>query len=266
MNKFNGFLIALVVSLTLSACSSTRDASTSDAGETVAATSIEEEVIAQSIAAQGDTQSLHSLEWTGQVTLPQMGMTLPLKLYQKRPGMVRSEVDVEQMGATVISAYDGEVAWTINPMQTSRPQKLPEEQAVNMKDQADFDGMLVGYEDKGYEVEYLGEAEVEGIAAHKLGILRPDSSQVTLYLDADSYLPVMQTGKALNPMTGQMSEIKTYISDYRDVNGAKLPFQIEIHMNGQVFQRVKLTDVKVNEDINDDLFAFPMPGEKKSVE
>ncbi len=57
-----------------------------------------------------------------------------------------------------------------------------------MEDQADFDGPLVDYKEKGNTVEYLGKEEMEGTKVHALKVTKKNGDVATLYLDADSFL------------------------------------------------------------------------------
>ena len=51
------------------------------------------------------------------------------------------------------------------------PQPMSGVEEKSFKLQADMDGPLVDYADKGYTVEYLGEEDVEGTPAHKLRLV-----------------------------------------------------------------------------------------------
>src|SRR5690606_37899900 len=116
---------------------------------------------------------------------------------------------VSMMNATVINGYDGETAWTINPMMGSGPQKLPPDQARQTRQQADIDGPLVDYAAKGYTLEYLGEEAVKGQPAHKLRLMEADSTEAFMYLDAASYLPVKTESEGINPMDGSTTRMTT---------------------------------------------------------
>jgi hypothetical protein len=57
------------------------------------------------------------------------------------------------------------------------------------------------------------------------------------------------------PAKGQ--EMKTYLSDYQDVNGLMMPFFIEVKSNGQTMQKISLEKVTLDEAMEDSFFAFP---------
>ena len=214
-----GFLVA--------GCASS--AGVTDSGSMGAAPSpisMEQELIDQYIATQGGRETLQaveSLQMTGEVYMPVAGMSMPITIIQKRPSKMHVQVDVTAMSMQVVNGFDGETAWTSNPMQGGT-QKLGGEQLRNFKEQADIDGLLVNYAEKGYTVEFVGEEEVKGAIAKKLQVMRPDSSMLYVYLDNESHVEVKLESESTNPMTGATAMVETYLSDYREVEGMMRPF------------------------------------------
>lgn len=217
-----------------------------------------DELIDKHIEASGGMEqldALQTLKQTGEGAI--MGMTVPFVVYQKRPGMMRNEVTIQ--GQTMVTGYDGDTAWQINPMTGSTmAQPLPEEQAAMIAQQADMDGILIGYEDAGYDVTYLGEGTVRDQAAYKLKVVSPSGQESVQYLDAETYLLVKTEAEVENPGMG-VAMVETYLTDYRDVQGTRMPFAIETVMNGQSMQKLTLTEVEANVDLDDELFVMPMP-------
>jgi len=137
------------------------------------------------------------------------------------------------------------------------PVKLPADQAANIADQADLDGPLYNYRAKGFEVTLIGEEEVGGAMASKLKLTRPDHPDRFLFIDNVTDLIVKSEGQGTNPQTGQPVSMATMMSDFRDVGGVKMPFGLNIEMNGQPFQEIVMKDAKVNPPLSDKLFAYP---------
>lgn len=253
MKTSTPLLFLLLFGLLLGACKS------SESAVDAPPMSVEQEIVERHIAAIGGRatlESIESLQLMGELYMPAAGMTLPLTLTQKRPAKMHVRVDVAAMGAEVLNGYDGETAWQVNPLQGGT-QKLSGEQARNLKEQADIDGLLVDYEAKGYSVAYVGEEEVKGTNTQKLQVMRPDSSEVFVYLDAATALQFKVESEGTNPMTGAKAKSETYMSDYRDVDGMMVPFSLEVHFDGQLFQTVTLSDVKTNVEVDDAIFMYP---------
>ncbi len=227
--------------------------------EVVTEVSIEDTILEEHIAAKGGSEVLAgitSMKMTGQVEMPAMDMTLLMTMFQKAPNKLRMEVDIPQMGATILNGYDGEIAWESNPM-AGGPSKLGGDRARAFAEQADMDGFLVGAAESGYTVEYIGDEEVRGAMNHKIKVMREDSSEVLLFLDAESKLETKIEAEAPNPMTGAMTTVETFMSDYRVVGGMKVPYRMEVVIGGEPFQTLTFSDIRTNVPINDSVFAYP---------
>ncbi len=216
---------------------------------------MEQELVQKHIAALGGQENLDALtSYTAMGTLDIQGMTLDMTIQQKRPNMTRSDVDA--MGMQFVNSYDGETAWNINPMMSTKPQKLPAEVAAVSSEGADMDGILVGYEADGYTLEYLGEEVVREQNTHKIKVMRPEMADVTVYLDAETFLMVRQDGQGVDGQTGNIVPTTTYMTDYREVGGVQIAFGMEMVQGGQTV-RIKLNEATPNAEIDDAIFAFP---------
>jgi len=220
--------------------------------------SMEDNLVEKNIEALGgleNIQAIQSLKLTGAAEM--MGYDLTYVLYQKRPGKARTEISMDMMGE-IISAYDGETAWSINPLEGGGAQVLPEGQDRNIKDQANIGSMLVGYQEKGLTLEYVGEEEVKGTATHNLKVIRPDGSELFVFLDAASYLIIKTETETLDAQSGSMMTVETYSSDYRDVNGLMMPFEMEMVVGGGQFVfNITFSDAEANIDVDDAIFTMP---------
>ncbi len=220
---------------------------------------MEDRLVNAYIAATGGLEAIRGMQTvTMKADISMMGMNMPLVIYSKRPGKMRSEVDVTAMNMKVVTATDGTTAWTQNPMVGPTAQVLPAEQAKTIADQADIDGMLVGYKERGYSVTYVGEEPVRGKPAHKLKVDRPGQSLVHVFLDTESHLQVKQEGEGLDPQSGSRVPMATYMSDYRAVEGVMMPFLMEVEMSGNIFQTMTMSQIEVNTEIEDRLFSLPV--------
>lgn len=221
-----------------------------------------DEIVLKYLEARGGVakiQETQSLKQIGEVNMPAMGMVMPIVIYQERPAKLRSEVEVNANGMEmeVINGFDGTVGWMINPMAGGGVQEVPEEQLSSLESQADMDGPLVNYADKGNLLEYVGEEDVNGVNAHKIKMTQADSSETFLFFDPETNLQVKSTSEGTNPMSGAEAEVEQFYSDYREVEGVLRPFKIEVKIDGQVFQTITMATVVANEDFDDTLFAKP---------
>jgi len=211
-----------------------------------------DEIVARNIAARGGAakfQAVQSLKQTAHLKI--QGMTATLTIYAKRPNLSRQEMNLA--GAIVIAAFDGTNAWGVNPMtgQTS-PQMLSGGQADQVRRQADFDPPLLDYKSKGTKLELVGN--VPGPAGTTLVHLRMTDragTAVQVYLDGQTAL---ETKIVADGPTGP---VETALSDYRDVNGIKMPFAIKTTAGGVVAADMTVDTIQFDVPMPPTLFTMP---------
>jgi len=205
-------------------------------------------------------KALKTAKLTGTVPTPQGDFAF--EMLRKAPNKYMISVDV--MGQKLIpQAYDGEVAWTLNPFTGDpNPQKLPEEQVKGVVQEADFEDPFIDFAQKGHEVTYEGTSDVDGVNCYQLKLTKnkgkvEDEMIMDYFLDSETYLPLLvkQT-----PNAGQMAgqELNVYYSDYQDAgDGLIMPFTIDTKVAGQSVQAIKFTKIELNADVSDEVFKFP---------
>ena len=216
-----------------------------------------DELVAKNVKARGGMEKLKSVNTIrvhGKMVMGQ-GMEAPFTMMQKRPKMTRTEFTLQ--GMTGMQVYDGKNAWMVMPFMGKKdPEAMPAEQAKILDEQADMDGPLVDYKDKGNKIELLGKEQVEGADAYKLKVTLKDGQTRTVYLDAESGLEVKMEAK--RTIRGTEVDGETYLSDYKEVNGIMMPFTMESGAKGQSMrQKMVIDSVECNPQLADDLFAMP---------
>ena len=188
------------------------------------------------------------------------GAEAPFKMFFKRPMMARMEFTMQ--GMTGIQAYDGETAWMIMPfMGKSDPEVMAEDQAKNMQEQADIDGPLVDWQEKGHKVELIGLEDVDGTEAYKIRVDLANGDVRYHYLDSEYFITIKQEGKTT--MQGNEVEFETILSDYKEVGGLMFPHSVESKPKGApAGQVITIDEIEVGIEVSDDLFAMPAPVEE----
>jgi hypothetical protein len=155
---------------------------------------------------------------------------IPVVVESKRPNLIRKEVALQ--GSVQVQAFDGSDAWKSDPFVPggAAPAAMPAEEAKLIVEEADFDGALVNSTAKGIRVSYAGAAEVAGKPAHKLQVNLANGNESTVYLDAATLLEVKRV--QTRPMMGKMVEAEIVPSDWRLVDGVRIPHRIEIGLPG----------------------------------
>ena len=215
-----------------------------------------DELINKNIQAHGGVDKLkaiHSVKMTGKMSMAG-GMEAPFTFQKKRPDKVKIEFVVQ--GMTGVQAYDGSTAWTLMPFTGNKDaQKMPEEERKDIIEQADFDGPLVDYKEKGNMVEYVGKEDVEGSDAHKLKLTLKNGNVRYLFLDPKSGLEIKAT--AMIKREGVEASVDSFFGDYKEVNGIIFPFVIEQKIQGHPGPTFSVEKVDLDVDLADSLFVMP---------
>ncbi|HRI79892.1 MAG TPA: hypothetical protein PLR06_10195 [Cyclobacteriaceae bacterium] len=187
------------------------------------------------------------------------GQDFPMTTYEMTPNKQRREVDV--MGSMIIQAFDGTTGWMVNPMQGGKdPVKLDDEQAKEMKNEQ-FENDFIDYKKKGHEVTLEGTEDVDGIKCYKIKLVRnknndQDDAIELHYFDVENFIPLVITRTVqAGPQKG--TEVKSYLSDYQEVNGLMFPFLTEQKVNGQTAAKVTVEKITINDIKDESIFAFP---------
>jgi hypothetical protein len=186
----------------------------------------------------------------------QSGMELEFHNIISRPGKLYLEVPIQ--GQVMKQGYNGEVGWIIAPWSGSMdPVEITDVQLKSMKRQADIDGMLYNYEEKGYTTTFEGEEDMEGSPVYLIKQVDPDDDIFMHYIDAENYV-LLQTKSTLT-IQGSTIEIETFFGNYKPVNGIVMPFSIESKVNGQTQSHIIMEEYIFDEPVNDSIFEMPPP-------
>ncbi|MBV8207158.1 MAG: outer membrane lipoprotein-sorting protein [Acidobacteria bacterium] len=227
------------------------------AATAVAADLTLDQILAKNIQARGGMEKLKavkSMRMTGKMTVGP-GMEAPITLIEKRPHNMRLEFSLQ--GMTGVQAYDGKSGWTIMPFQGKKDaEPMAEDDLKDAEEQADFDGPLVDYKEKGNKVELMGKDAVEGGEAYKLKVTLKNGDVRYIYIDPDSFLEIKTEGK--RTIRGADQEVESTIGDYKEVEGLMIPFSMQAGMKGSPQkQSITIDKVEINPTVDDSVFKMP---------
>jgi len=163
----------------------------------------------------------------------------------KRPDLVREDFMLQGMDG--VTAWDGGTGWKIEPWQGKKDaEPLGEEELKSIIEDADFDGPLVNYRQKGNKVEYAGREPVEGTDTFKLKVTLKNGDTRYYYMDTDYYVPIKIESTLV--VRGAERTYESSLGDYKEVNGWYLPFSIETNVKGSP-NRQKYTYEKIEANV-----------------
>jgi hypothetical protein len=184
----------------------------------------------------------------------QGGMEIPFIQMGKRPAKVRVEGTFQAI--TFVQTFNGKDGWSLNPFTgATDPQPFSEDELKSMRYQADMDGMLWNWKEKGYAVTFDGKEDMEGTSCFKIKLVTKEGDNFTYYIDSDSYIMIRSNTKI--KVMGNETEADTYYSNYMQVEGMAVPAKIETKMNGQIAMTIVVDKVEFNTELDDALFEKP---------
>ena len=167
-------------------------------------------------------KAIKSFRMTGKVN-GGGGFTAATGQENQRPNLVRETFSLQ--GMTAITAYDGTTGWQIQPFGGRKdPQLMGEDELRDLLLDADFDGPMVDYKEKGNTVEFLGHDVVDGDDALRLKVTLKDGDIIYYYLDPDTYLEIRREVQTI--IRGSIRESVTEMGSYKPVAGVMYPFSI----------------------------------------
>ena len=209
-------------------------------------------------------KSIESLKYTGKIDLG--GMVIVFDRYVTADGKSATIADVQGQ-SFYQDIYDGETLWGTNQI-TMGTEKSDAESTANYKMEADdMISPLLGYKEKGYTLELIGNETVEGTDTFKIkldmGTFMKDGVEQAnvsyLFFDTENFVPIVEERMATSGQAKGYTLILKY-SDYQEVDGVYFPFSITQGVKefpGE--QTLTMTEIVINPEIDNTIFAFPTP-------
>lgn len=216
-----------------------------------------DEIVAKNIQAQGgmaNVKAIQSMRVSGDFAVS--GIQASFTQVYKRSNKVRLDAAIQ--GMTLTRSYDGQSGWQVNPfMGKGTPEPMSADDVKQMQEEADFDGPLVDYKQKGNTVQLAGKENIDGADAYHLKVTLRAGDLRDLYIDANSFLVKKTIAKV--SMQGAEVQMETKFNDYREVQGVKLPFSIDQHaLDGQApDQKITIQKIEMNFAVEDATFKMP---------
>ena len=179
------------------------------------------------------------------------GIQFPFTSYAKAPNQYRFVVP--QNGKQYVQGFDGNSGWKMDGFKNETiPTFLTGKAAAAMANEADveLEDALIDYRNKGHQAVLLGKDTINGKACFKVKLIRKSGDIETCYFDDQNFAMVMKKAVSKNvEMGGALLDI--FYSDYRDIQGLRIPFKTVHESNGQMILTITIDRVMINEPIED---------------
>jgi hypothetical protein len=207
-------------------------------------------IVGQYIKAQGGSKALTSIRTltiegmlTNEADTEQGTYTLVTKF----PNRYYSELIVRSQ--SIIEAYNGKSAWHRNEAGEIASLLGPEAVQLEAAGQYYCTHLLNARKSK-IGMGFVGHTSVRGRDALQIEVTTPSGVKRELFFDPQSHLIVKEAAT----MGGIDQEI--LYDDYRNVEGIKLPYKLELHRGKDVYNIV-VTRAVVNGAVGERVFDFP---------
>jgi len=216
-----------------------------------------DEIVAKNIEARGGIQKIHAIQnirMTGRFE-GGGGFTASVGQENQRPNLIRQTFSLQ--GMTAVQAYDGRAGWQIQPFGGKKdPELMGEDDLRGLLLDAELDGPLVDYKEKGSTVEFLGHDVVDGDDALRLKVTLKNGDIIYDYLDPDTFIEIRREIQMF--IRGSVRELVVGLGSYKPVNGVMFPFSLsQGSKNNPDQQTSTITKFEANVTIDPADFALP---------
>jgi outer membrane lipoprotein-sorting protein len=220
-----------------------------------------DEIVERHLAAIGGREALGKLtsrKVTGTVTLsrPTGDLSGSVEIYAKAPNKTRSVIrlNLSALGGpgemTTEQIFDGKTGYALNSIQGES--EIKGRQLDAMRNNV-FPTPLLMYKAAGAALEVLPREEVNGRDAIVLRVTPKIGAMSRIFFDAETYL-IVRTVTTVDSPAGGPLEQTSELSEYRTVDGLKVPFLV-VNANQLQTVTIALSKVEHNVEIDDAMFV-----------
>ena len=224
-----------------------------------------DDVIEKSIVASGGREALEKV--TSRATSGTMTVTTPggeisgtIEVLNQAPNKVQTVItlDLSAMGAgmmTIDQRFDGTNGYATNSMQGDTPVTSSQ---VDLWRNAIFPSPFLDYKERGTKIELTGKEKIGDSDAYALLITPAKGPTTRLWLDATTYQPVKTVTTVETAEVGPVEQT-IVLSDFREVDGLKVPFKL---VGSSTLQTFTIVVTKVEHNVKVDPARFAKPAAK----
>lgn len=184
-----------------------------------------------------------------EMAMKMQGMEIPIIATQVNCTAMRTDITVMGMsGYSIITNTNG---WNFMPFNgQTKPEPMTEDILKSSQDELCVLDKLLRTKETGDKLEYLGTDDVDGTECLKLKLTDANGKESTYFLDAETYLLLKKTVKAM--VNGQVFENSVTMGDYK-----KLDEGIVVAMNTHTGQGdIEIKKITVNPVVDENIFKI----------
>lgn len=182
------------------------------------------------------------------------GLPFPFTTYSKAPNLYKFIVPFN--GKYYEQAFDGKKGWKIDAFKNeTKVTVLSGMDAKSLANEADVElqSPLIDYAVKGHKATFLMKDTLGGRSCDVVRLVRKDGTSEDYYFDEQTYELAAKKATAKNSEL-KKAPLKIFYSDYRDVNGIKIPYKTICTSEEQTILTITLAEVKINSPVDNKEF------------
>ena len=183
--------------------------------------------------------------------LSQMGMSMTVKIYEKKPDKMKLETTFN--GMNIVQMVNGDRGMMINPMAgSSDPVALTGEQIEQIRANSVLNNNMNDQLAAG-KLELMGTSTFAGEPAFEIKT-STEMGDAFIYISTKSFLTLGT--KMTTSQMGQNLNVELRMKDYKDFNGVKIAMTTDTYINGNLSGTMTYTNIKFDEPIPDSVFEI----------
>jgi len=217
-----------------------------------------DELVAKNIEARGGMEKMKAIKTIRMTAKFEGGggFTAVVGQESQRPNLIRQTFTLQ--GMTQVQAYDGADGWQIQPFGGKKdPELMGEDDLRDLLLDADFDGPLVEYKEKGSTVEFLGHDVL------RLKVTLKNGDIIYDYLDPDTFIEIRREIQQF--IRGSVRDRVVGYGSYKPVDGVMYPFSISQGPKNHPDEQT-ITVQKMDPNVKIDPADFMLPASLRTEE
>lgn len=179
-------------------------------------------------------------------------------LWEAPPCQFHQKKVVSKLGReyVTLTGFDGEVSWIYDLTQKHPfPKETSKADVKKFKRSYDFHGPFIDSESKGILFEYEGKVKSRKRDNYLVKLYYPNGLHEYYYFDAKNFM-ISRRGWKEN-IGGSIVNKDEFITSYTKINGVWIADTIELAIENQVFGKITIQKIEVNQPVEANLFSIP---------
>lgn len=178
------------------------------------------------------------------------GIEFPFTAYSKAPNQYKFVVPFK--GKYYAQAFDGNKGWKIDAFKNeTKKTYLTGKAARSLANEADveLESPFIDYQEKGHHALLEGVDTVDAVPCYKIKFTRSTGEEETYFFSTNNYALIKKQAVSKNQEM-ENSLLDTYYSDYRQINGVKIPYKLTSKTGEQTILTITVSDARLNAAIS----------------